>query len=56
MKFGVRCLESILSCQHLKNIKRLKKNHLETQMNAQNNKKQNLSRKTAAAWQIFLPP
>jgi hypothetical protein len=33
------------------------KNHLETQMNAQNNKRQNLSRKTVATWQIvFAPP
>jgi hypothetical protein len=39
-----------------KNIKRLKKNHLETQMNAQNNKRQNLSRKIVAAWQIFSRP
>jgi hypothetical protein len=38
IKFGVWCPESILSCQHSKNIQRLKKNHLETQMNAQNNK------------------
>jgi hypothetical protein len=37
-----------------KNIK--KKNHLETQTNAQNNKRQNLSIKTAAVWQIFSPP
>jgi hypothetical protein len=33
-------------------IKRLKNNLLGTQ----NNKRQNLSRKIAAAWQMFLPP
>jgi hypothetical protein len=31
------------------------KNHLETKINARNNKRQNLSIKTAAAWRIFLP-
>jgi hypothetical protein len=50
IKFGATCLESVLSCQHLLNIKRLKKNHLETQKNAQNNKRQNLPIKTVAAW------
>jgi hypothetical protein len=34
IKFGVWFPESVLSCQHLLNIKRLKKNHLETQINA----------------------
>jgi hypothetical protein len=48
-KIDVRCTEIRLSCQHSKNIKRLKKNQFETQMNAQNNKRQNLSRKTAAS-------
>jgi hypothetical protein len=47
--------ESILIFQHSLNIKRLKKNHLETQINARNNKRQNLSRKTATAWGIFCP-
>jgi hypothetical protein len=56
INFGVRCPDSILSCQHLKNNKRLKMNHFETQINAQNNKRQNLIIKTAAAWRIFLPP
>jgi hypothetical protein len=37
-------------------IKRLKKNYFETQTNAQNNKRQNLSTKTSAIWGIFLPP
>jgi hypothetical protein len=40
--------ESVLSCQHSLNIKRLKNNHLETQTNAQNNKRQNLLIKTVA--------
>jgi glycerol-3-phosphate acyltransferase PlsY len=38
IKFCVMCLEIILNCQHSQNIKRLKNNHLETQINAQNNK------------------
>jgi hypothetical protein len=38
-KFVARCPESVLSCQHSPNIKRLKKNHLKTQTNAQNNKR-----------------
>jgi hypothetical protein len=50
IKFGERCPESILSFQHSLNIKILKNNHLETQTNAQNNKRQNLSIKTAATW------
>jgi hypothetical protein len=52
IKFGAWCLESILSCLYLLNIKTLKKNHLETQTNAQNNKRQNLPIKTALAWRI----
>jgi hypothetical protein len=36
--------------QHTLNIKRLKKNHLETQINAQNNKRQKLPIKIAATW------
>jgi hypothetical protein len=48
IKFGARCPDSVLSFQNSLNIKRLKKNHLETQTNAQNNKRQNLSIKTAA--------
>jgi hypothetical protein len=47
-KIGARCPQSILSCQHSLNIKRLKNNYLETQTNAQNNKRQNLPIKTAA--------
>jgi hypothetical protein len=47
-KFDVRCPESVLSFQHSLNIKRLKKNHIETQTNAQNSKRQNLSIKTIA--------
>jgi hypothetical protein len=34
-KFGARCPKIILSFQHSQNIKRLKNNHLETQINAQ---------------------
>jgi hypothetical protein len=41
------CKVSALSFQQSLNIKRLKKNHLETQTNAQNNKRQNLPIKTA---------
>jgi hypothetical protein len=37
IKSILRCPESILSCQHLQNIQRPKKNHLEAQMNAENN-------------------
>jgi hypothetical protein len=48
IKFGVRFPESVLSLQHSLNIKRIKKNHLETQTNTQNNKRQNLPIKTAA--------
>jgi hypothetical protein len=55
-KFGARCPESVLSCQHSPNIKRLKKNHLKTQTNAQNNKRQNLPIKRAAAWRLFCHP
>jgi hypothetical protein len=47
-KFVERCPESVLSFQHLLNIKILKKNHLETQTNAQNNKRHNLPIKIAA--------
>jgi hypothetical protein len=50
IKFGAMCLESVLSCQHLLNIERLKNNRLETQRNAQNNKRQNLPIKIVAAW------
>jgi hypothetical protein len=38
IKFGVTYPESLLSFQHSPNIKRLKKNHLETQINAQTTK------------------
>jgi hypothetical protein len=54
-KFGASGPESVLSFQHSLNIRILKNNHLETQTNAQNNKRQNLSIKTAAVWRIFLP-
>jgi hypothetical protein len=53
IKFGGRCTESVLSCKHSINIKIIKKNHLETQTNAQNNKSQNLSIKTPAVLRIF---
>jgi hypothetical protein len=56
IKFGAICTESVLIFQYSLNIKRLKKNHLETQTNAQNNKRQNLSIKTPAVWQKILPP
>jgi hypothetical protein len=56
IKFDARFPESVFSCQNSLNIKRLKKNHLETQTNAQNNKRHNLSIKTAAIWWIFPPP
>jgi hypothetical protein len=56
IKFGSRCPESVLSLQHSPNIKRLKKNHLDTETNAQNSKTQNLPIKIAAAWRIFYPP
>jgi hypothetical protein len=49
LKFGVWCPETILSCQYSQNIKILKNNHLETQINARNNKRENLSIKIAAA-------
>jgi hypothetical protein len=39
IQFGARYTESVLSCQHSLNIKILEKNHLETQTNAQNNKR-----------------
>jgi hypothetical protein len=39
IKFGAWCPESVLSFKHSLNIKRLKKNHLEPQTNAQNNKR-----------------
>jgi hypothetical protein len=55
IQFGARCPESVLSFQHSLNIKRLKKNHLETQTNAQNNKRQNLPIKTTAVWQKISP-
>jgi hypothetical protein len=48
--------EYILSCKHSLNIKILKKNHLETRINARNNKRHNLPIKTAVAWRIFSPP
>jgi hypothetical protein len=48
IKFGARCPDSVLSFQNSINIKKLKKKHLETQTNAQNNKRQNPSIKTAA--------
>ena len=48
IKFGSKCPESILSCQHSQNIKRPKKNQVDTQKNGLNNKRQNLFRKTAA--------
>jgi hypothetical protein len=56
IKFGARFPEILLSFQHWLNIKRLKKNHLETQTNAQNNKRQNLPIKIAATWRFFPPP
>jgi hypothetical protein len=48
IKFGARFPESVLSLQHSLDIKRLKKNHLETKTNAQNNERQNLPVKTVA--------
>jgi hypothetical protein len=45
-----------LALQTYQNIKILKNNQLEAQMNAQINKRQNLSRKIVAAWQKKLPP
>jgi hypothetical protein len=48
IKFGAMFLEIVLSFQHSLNIKILKNNHLETQTNTQNNKRQNLPIKTAA--------
>jgi hypothetical protein len=48
IKFGARFPESVLSFQHSLDIKILKNNHLETQTNTQNNKRQNLSIKTVA--------
>jgi hypothetical protein len=54
--WALQCLESVLSYQHSQNIKRLIKSQTEAQMNAQNNIRQNLSRKTGIAWQIFSPP
>jgi hypothetical protein len=50
IKFGARCPESVLSLQYSLNIKRLKNNHLETQTNAENNKRQNLLIKIAEVW------
>jgi hypothetical protein len=47
IKFCIRFPEIILSFQHSQNIK---KNRLETQINARNNKRQNLSIKIAADW------
>jgi hypothetical protein len=55
IKFCAMCPESVLSFQHSLNIIILKKNNLETQTNAQNNKRQNLPIKTAATWQILSP-
>jgi hypothetical protein len=48
IKFGARFPESVLSFQHSLHIKILKNNHLETQTNAQNNKRQNFSIKIVA--------
>jgi hypothetical protein len=39
LQFGAMCIESALSFQYSLNIKILKNNHLETQTNAQNNKR-----------------
>jgi hypothetical protein len=50
IKVGARFPESVLSFQHSLNIKRLKKNHLETQTNAQNKERQNLPIKTEVVW------
>jgi hypothetical protein len=41
-KIGARFLESVLSCQHSLNNQKTQNNHLETQTNAQDNKRQNL--------------
>jgi hypothetical protein len=49
IKFGTRCPESI-KFPTITKYQKTKKNHLETQKNAQNNKRQNLSIKTTAAW------
>jgi hypothetical protein len=56
INFSAWCPESILSFQHSKNIKILKNNYLETQINARNNKRQNLPIKIAKVRQCFLPP
>jgi hypothetical protein len=48
IKFDARFPESVLSYKYSLNIKRLKKNHLDTQTNAQNNKRQNLPIKAVA--------
>jgi hypothetical protein len=56
IKFGARCPESLLSFQQSLHIKRLKNNHLQTQTNAQNNKRQNLAIKTTAVWKNISPP
>jgi hypothetical protein len=53
IKFGERCPESVLSLQHSLNIKILKNNHLETQTNAQNYKRQNLSIKKQQFGEFF---
>jgi hypothetical protein len=40
----------------LNEYQKIKNNHLETQTNARNNIRQNLSIKIATTWRIFLPP
>jgi hypothetical protein len=55
IKFGARFPKSVLSLQHSLNIKGLKKNHLETQTNAQNNKKTESANKNSSSLAIFHP-
>jgi hypothetical protein len=55
IKFGTLYTENVLSFQHSLHIKILKKNHLETQTNARNNKRQNLSIKKGSLANFFYP-
>jgi hypothetical protein len=56
IKFGARFTESVLSFQHSLNIKRLKKNHLETQTNAQNKQKRECANKNSSSLVNFFVP
>jgi hypothetical protein len=47
--------EYILSCKHSLNIKILKKNHLETRINARNNKRESANKNSSSLANFFAP-